>query len=198
MQLILTVLHLALAIGLVGLILIQHGRGADAGAAFGSGASGTVFGAQGSGSFLTRTTAILATVFFLTSIALAYFAAQVGEPQGLMDGVEPPPAPVAIGSEDVPMPDLPAADFDATSDGPPSGPTDGLGEVPSDVPLPPAVQAAPDASPQGAAAALDMPTPGVEPQDVPAPGSDVLALDPDIGVEATPVADDRDTVPTTD
>jgi preprotein translocase subunit SecG len=106
MQLILTVLHLALAIGLVGLILIQHGRGADAGAAFGSGASGTVFGAQGSGSFLTRTTAILATLFFLTSMALAYFAAQVGEPQGLMDGVEPPPpAPVVIDSGDVPMPD---------------------------------------------------------------------------------------------
>jgi preprotein translocase subunit SecG len=113
MQLILTVLHLALAIGLVGLILIQHGRGADAGAAFGSGASGTVFGAQGSGSFLTRTTAILATLFFLTSMALAYFAAQVGEPQGLMDGVEPPPVPAVIDSGDVPMPDSPAATFEA-------------------------------------------------------------------------------------
>ncbi len=99
MQLILTVLHLMLAIGLIGLILIQHGRGADAGAAFGSGASSTVFGAQGSGSFLTRSTAIIATLFFLTSMTLAYFAAQVGEPGGLMDDVEVP-APIvwAIGT----------------------------------------------------------------------------------------------------
>jgi len=64
MQTILTVFHLFLAIGLIGLILIQHGRGADAGAAFGSGASATVFGARGSGSFLSRTTAILAIAFF--------------------------------------------------------------------------------------------------------------------------------------
>ncbi|ESQ15532.1 MAG TPA: preprotein translocase subunit SecG [Chromatiaceae bacterium] len=113
MQLILTVLHLALAIGLVGLILIQHGRGADAGAAFGSGASATVFGAQGSGSFLTRTTGVLATLFFLTSIALAYFAAQVGEPEGLMSGIDAPkpaisepvvPKP-AVDMDDVPVPE---------------------------------------------------------------------------------------------
>jgi preprotein translocase subunit SecG len=88
MQTILTVVHLLLAIGLIGLVLLQHGKGADAGAAFGSGASATVFGARGSGSFLSRSTAILATLFFLTSIALAYFAAQVGEPAGLMDDVE--------------------------------------------------------------------------------------------------------------
>jgi preprotein translocase subunit SecG len=106
MQLILTVLHLMLAIGLIGLILIQHGRGADAGAAFGSGASSTVFGAQGSGSFLSRSTAIIATLFFLTSMALAYFAAQVGEPKGLMDDVEVP-APVVIDTSDVPSTDLP-------------------------------------------------------------------------------------------
>ena len=106
MQLILTVLHLMLAIGLVGLILIQHGKGADAGAAFGSGASATVFGAQGSGSFLTRSTAVIATLFFLTSMALAYFASQVGEPQGLMDDVEVP-APVVINTNDLPSTDMP-------------------------------------------------------------------------------------------
>jgi preprotein translocase subunit SecG len=106
MQLILTVLHLMLAIGLIGLILIQHGRGADAGAAFGSGASSTVFGAQGSGSFLTRSTAVIATLFFLTSMALAYFAAQVGEPGGLMDNVEVP-APIVIDTNDLPSTDLP-------------------------------------------------------------------------------------------
>ena len=90
MQIILTVAHLALAIGLVTLVLIQHGRGADMGAAFGSGASGTMFGSRGAASFLTRSTAILATLFFVTSIALAYFASQVGEPEGLMDGIALP------------------------------------------------------------------------------------------------------------
>ncbi|MEW8032209.1 MAG: preprotein translocase subunit SecG, partial [Candidatus Thiodiazotropha endolucinida] len=79
MQTILTVFHIFLAVGLVGLILIQHGKGADMGAAFGSGASGTVFGAKGSASFLTRTTALLATLFFVTSRAIAYFASQRNE-----------------------------------------------------------------------------------------------------------------------
>lgn len=105
MQTILNVLHLFLAIGLVGLVLIQHGKGADAGAAFGSGASATVFGARGSGNFLSRATAALATLFFLTSMALAYFASQVGEPEGLMEGVELPaaPAPSAVQvQQDVP------------------------------------------------------------------------------------------------
>ena len=88
MQTILTVLHLFLALGLIGLVLIQHGKGADAGAAFGSGASSTVFGASGSGSFLSRATGVIATLFFLTSMTLAYFASQVGEPDGLMSGVE--------------------------------------------------------------------------------------------------------------
>jgi preprotein translocase subunit SecG len=64
MQMILTVVQLLLSLGLIGLVLIQHGRGADAGAAFGSGASSTVFGSRGSGSFLSRATAVLATLFF--------------------------------------------------------------------------------------------------------------------------------------
>jgi len=104
MQIALNVLHLFLALGLVGLVLIQHGKGADAGAAFGSGASATVFGARGSGSFLSRSTAVLATLFFLTSMALAYFASQVDEPEGLMEDIEAPiiPAPVRI-QGDVPV-----------------------------------------------------------------------------------------------
>lgn len=72
MQTILLLIHVLIAIAVVGLVLLQHGKGADAGAAFGSGASQTVFGSQGSGSFLTRVTAILATVFFVTSLMLAY------------------------------------------------------------------------------------------------------------------------------
>ncbi len=73
---ILAVVHIFICVGLIGLVLIQHGRGADAGAAFGSGASSTVFGSRGSASFLTRTTAILATLFFITSLTLAYYSRQ--------------------------------------------------------------------------------------------------------------------------
>ena len=69
---VLAVLMLA-AIGMIGLILIQHGKGADMGAAFGSGASGSLFGASGSANFLSRTTAVLAAVFFVCTLALAYF-----------------------------------------------------------------------------------------------------------------------------
>ncbi|WP_324733268.1 preprotein translocase subunit SecG [Pseudomonas paeninsulae] len=68
------VIHLLGAIGVVALVLLQQGKGADAGASFGSGASGTVFGGQGTSTFLSRVTAILATAFFLTSLGLAFFA----------------------------------------------------------------------------------------------------------------------------
>jgi preprotein translocase subunit SecG len=61
------------AIAMIGLILVQHGKGADMGAAFGSGGSGSLFGASGSANFLSRTTAVLATVFFVCTLALAYF-----------------------------------------------------------------------------------------------------------------------------
>ena len=71
---IILVIHVLLALGLVGLILIQHGKGADAGAAFGSGAAGSVFGARGAHSFLYKLTAVMAIGFFVTSISLAYFA----------------------------------------------------------------------------------------------------------------------------
>src|SRR5574337_985986 len=64
------------ALGMIGLILIQHGKGADMGAAFGSGSSGSLFGASGSANFLSRTTAVLATVFFVATLALAYFGNQ--------------------------------------------------------------------------------------------------------------------------
>ena len=104
MQTILTVLQVFLSLGLIGLVLIQHGKGADAGAAFGSGASATVFGAQGSGSFLTRLTAIMATAFFLTSMALAYYATQTGSTAGLMDQVEDTAVIPAVPREIVPEP----------------------------------------------------------------------------------------------
>ena len=78
------VVHVLASLGLVGLVLIQHGKGADAGAAFGGGGSGgasqTVFGSQGSGSFLTKLTAGLATTFFITSLTLAYISGDVSKP----------------------------------------------------------------------------------------------------------------------
>jgi len=77
--------HLVISVTLVVLVLMQQGKGADMGAAFGSGASQTVFGSQGSGSFLTRTTAVLATVFFLTSLTLAYFSGQANTASSVVD-----------------------------------------------------------------------------------------------------------------
>ncbi|QMU61240.1 MAG: preprotein translocase subunit SecG [Gammaproteobacteria bacterium] len=85
---ILVSIDVLLAIGIIGLILIQHGKGADVGAAFGSGASGTVFGSQGSASFLTRLTAILATLFFINSLALAYLASNRPVAESVIDNVE--------------------------------------------------------------------------------------------------------------
>ncbi|MFG0381467.1 preprotein translocase subunit SecG [Pseudomonas sp. zbq_18] len=70
------VVHLLGALGIVGFVLIQQGKGADAGASFGAGASATVFGSQGSANFLSRTTAVLAAIFFITSLGLAFFAKQ--------------------------------------------------------------------------------------------------------------------------
>ena len=74
MESIVWVLHLIITVVLVVLVLLQHGKGADMGAAFGSGASGSLFGSSGSANFLSRATAIAATLFFLTSIGLTYFA----------------------------------------------------------------------------------------------------------------------------
>ncbi len=88
----LLIVHILVAVGIVGLVLIQHGKGADAGAAFGAGggggASGSVFGAQGSGNFLSRSTGVLATVFFLTSLSLAYMAKNVEGEKSLMERVQ--------------------------------------------------------------------------------------------------------------
>lgn len=76
MQTIVLIVHMLAAIGLISMVLLQQGKGADMGAAFGAGASGTVFGSQGSGSFLTRATVVLAALFFITSLWLAYFSGQ--------------------------------------------------------------------------------------------------------------------------
>ncbi len=82
----LIVVHVLIAVSIIGLVLLQQGRGADAGAGFGGGASNTVFGARGSASFLSRTTAILAAVFFSSSLLLAYFGeSRDNKPTDLME-----------------------------------------------------------------------------------------------------------------
>src|SRR5216110_3651485 len=78
------VAHLIIAAAVCGFVLLQHGKGADMGAAFGSGSSGSLFGAAGSANFLSRTTAILATVFFLSSLGLTYLAATRTGPKDIM------------------------------------------------------------------------------------------------------------------
>ena len=70
------------ALAMIGLVLVQHGKGADMGAAFGSGSAGSLFGSSGSANFLSRSTAVLATLFFLTSLGLAYFGLQQHKPSG--------------------------------------------------------------------------------------------------------------------
>ncbi|KHF25915.1 preprotein translocase subunit SecG [Solemya velum gill symbiont] len=82
---ILIVVFLFVSLGVVGLVLIQHGKGADMGAAFGSGASATVFGSQGSANFLSRATAILAAFWFVLAMTLAWFAIQATDTTNLMD-----------------------------------------------------------------------------------------------------------------
>ena len=104
LQIILHVAQVVIAVTLVGFILIQHGKGADAGAAFGSGASSTVFGSQGSGNFLTKTTAVLAFLFLANSLTLGYLATQmVVEPTSIMET-----APVVV--EEMMETDIPAVD----------------------------------------------------------------------------------------
>ena len=110
--------HLAVATLIIVLVLLQRGKGAEAGTGFGAGASGTVFGSRGSASFFSRTTAVLATLFFVTSLALAYFATQVRAPESLLDGaaLEDPvpglsPAPDELPALELPTdPGLPSLD----------------------------------------------------------------------------------------
>ena len=98
-QKIVLIVHTLIALGIIALVLLQRGKGADAGAAFGAGASGTVFGARGSGSFFSRATAILATAFFASSLTLAYLSSQrTTGPESLLEGA----AAVEVESGDIP------------------------------------------------------------------------------------------------
>lgn len=110
------IIDVVIAVALVGLVLLQQGKGADVGAAFGSGASSTVFGSRGSGSFLTRTTGILATLFFAASLSLAYLATENVKPSSVVDRVSPIEeqiTPDAVISEDKDI-EKPASDVPVT------------------------------------------------------------------------------------
>jgi preprotein translocase subunit SecG len=130
------VVHVLLAFGIIALVLLQRGKGADAGAGFGAGASGTVFGARGSASFLSRTTAVLATLFFLSSLALSYLFSHGAVPTSVMDRVateQTQPADVATttGAPEAPATDVPVAP--ATS-APVLPATDGAPAAPDEAP----------------------------------------------------------------
>jgi preprotein translocase subunit SecG len=126
------------ALAMIGLILIQHGKGADMGAAFGSGSAGSLFGASGSANFLSRTTAVLAAVFFACTLLLAYFGhsrpagggsllerAAVGAPA-------PATAPATTGSAaEIPAGSAPAAPATNPPASAPSAPAPGAGQIPA-------------------------------------------------------------------
>jgi len=109
MENIITVVHVLAAASLIGLILLQHGKGADMGAAFGSGASGSLFGVSGSSNFLSRATAMSVIVFFATSMALAYIASHR---TGGSSVIQVPTTAVEAGvsAEDVPVDTVPTAE----------------------------------------------------------------------------------------
>ncbi|MDN8613874.1 preprotein translocase subunit SecG [Variovorax ginsengisoli] len=125
------------ALAMIGLILVQHGKGADMGAAFGSGSAGSLFGASGSANFLSRTTAVLAAVFFACTLLLAYFGharpagggsllerAAIGAP------VAPAPAPAPVDSA-AQIPAGSAAPAPAAPASAPAAPAPGAGQIPA-------------------------------------------------------------------
>jgi preprotein translocase subunit SecG len=103
-ELLILAVHVVAALAVVGLVLLQHGKGADMGAAFGSGASGSLFGSSGSANFLSRTTAIVAIVFFTTSLGLSFLSSRKGDHKGIMATQPVKQAP----AEPLPQPAVPS------------------------------------------------------------------------------------------
>ena len=124
-------LHVLVAAALIGFVLLQHGKGADMGAAFGSGSSGSLFGAAGSANFLSRTTAILATIFFLSSLGLTYLASTrsaVGPGDVMKQGVMQKAPEPATKAAEVPAGTAPAVQSPAPA--PVKDSTSKAGDVP--------------------------------------------------------------------
>jgi preprotein translocase subunit SecG len=125
MDVLILVVHVIAALGIIGLVLLQHGKGADMGAAFGSGSSGSVFGSAGSANFMSRTTAILAVIFFASSIGLTVVGSKKSVEKGLMSKEMPtqpadpaqsqslpaqiPASPLTAPAPVVPVPGLPGS-----------------------------------------------------------------------------------------
>jgi len=123
---VLVVLHVLVALSIIGLVVLQHGKGADMGSGFGGGASGSLFGATGSANFLSRTTAVLAALFFLLSLALAYTATRrpADEGGGVIDVIrnqqqqqQQVPAPSQKPAADVPKPEAQPQDAPPAAQG---------------------------------------------------------------------------------
>jgi preprotein translocase subunit SecG len=113
------ILHVLIAAAIVGLVLLQRGKGADAGAGFGAGASGTVFGARGSASFLSRTTATLAILFIVTSLTLAYLDGRnPAAPASVLDRVQ---VPAQQQTDDAELPAIPGTAAEEPVEAPAAG-----------------------------------------------------------------------------
>ena len=95
METLIWVVHVLTAAVLIGLVLMQHGKGADMGAAFGTGSAGSLFGSKGSANFLSRSTAVAATLFFVTSLSLTYLYSHPAQKLGVMDKMSPAAVPAA-------------------------------------------------------------------------------------------------------
>jgi preprotein translocase subunit SecG len=109
---VLIIVHVVVALGIIGLVLLQHGKGADMGSGFGGGASGSLFGATGSANFLSRATAVLAALFFALSLALAYVATRRPADQGggVIDAIRSKQTQPAKPEEKKPEAEKPAAE----------------------------------------------------------------------------------------
>jgi preprotein translocase subunit SecG len=148
LRIILTVVQVFSAFAIVGLVLLQRGKGADAGAGFGAGASGTVFGARGASTALSRATAIFAAVFMVNSLALAYMGTKVSEqPKTILDqaGESAPKAPAGAGKTVPPAPVPTSAPPAAAPSPAPAAPPE-ASPAPSSAPAP-----SPAPAPQGSA-----------------------------------------------
>ena len=130
----LVVVQMLAAIAMIGLVLVQHGKGADMGASFGSGASGSLFGATGSANFLSRSTAVCAAVFFVCTLALAYMSNDRSRPASSGTSVldrPTAPATAASGAGQIPAGAAPAPSAPAVAPAVPATPASGAGAIPS-------------------------------------------------------------------
>ena len=108
METFILVINVASAVSVIVLVLLQHGKGADMGAAFGSGSSGSLFGASGSANFLSRTTGVLAAVFFVSTLGLTYLSGNTSEGKGVMENVISGQSSVTAETAPVATPEIPA------------------------------------------------------------------------------------------